>query len=132
MIALDSNNIQRLVEVLTSLGYVSRLPVDPNDLANETLRNEWIQMKNLKAFNFYHPEDPLKMIDIVLDQPLNFQQIREHEVIKKVGNIEIHMAGLDDLIRLKKHSGRSRDLYDIQMLEKAKQLENRESRRDER
>ena len=55
ILALDKENILKLNGIFSSLGYVPRLPgVDPEELADPVIREDWTVNKNLKAFSFYH------------------------------------------------------------------------------
>ena len=54
VIAMDRENVLKITSLLKELGYVPRLPVSPDDLANPDKVKDWIENKNLKAFSFYH------------------------------------------------------------------------------
>ena len=60
------------------------------------------------------------MVDIVLVHPLDFEASFNNKVIKKAKGIEIYLASIDDIIKMKEFSGRSQDMSDIEMLKKAK------------
>ena len=74
VIAMDRENVLKITSLLKELGYVTRLPVSPDDLANPDKVKEWIENKNLKAFSFYHKNENYKVIDIVLVHPLDFEK----------------------------------------------------------
>ena len=63
MILMDSANILKCVEKLTSWGYKPKIPVDPKDLASEEKRKTWVFGKGMKAFNFYNEKLPIAEID---------------------------------------------------------------------
>lgn len=120
--AFDKKNINKLNGVLRNLGYVPRLPgVDPEELADPIVRDDWIENKNLKAFSFYHTKDTYKVIDIVLVHPLDFAQAFQNKTTKNAKGIAINLVCVDDLIRMKSFSGRQQDLSDINLLKKIKQ-----------
>jgi len=122
IIAFDKENILELNGVFRRLGYVPRLPgVDPEELANPVVRDDWIANKNLKAFSFYHTKDSYKAVDIVLVHPLDFAKSFQNKTTKKVQGIVINLVSLDDLIRMKSFSGRQQDLSDIELLKKIQQ-----------
>lgn len=120
IISTEKSNITALNAVLKNLGYVPRLPVDPEDLADPEKVKDWVENKNLKAFSFHHKKDGYKVIDILLVHPLDFGESFRGRTVKKVKGIEIYLAPLDDLIETKKAAGRPQDLSDIALLEKAK------------
>ena len=120
VIAMDRENVLKITSLLKELGYVSRLPVNPDDLANPDKVKDWIENKNLKAFSFYHKKDNYKVIDIMLVHPLGFEKSFETRTVKKVKDIEIYLASIDDVIKMKEFSGRTQDLSDIEMLNKVR------------
>lgn len=120
IISTNKPNILKINAVLKSLGYVPRLPVNPVDMADSAKVNDWIENRNLKAFSFYHKKDNYKVIDIVLVHPLDFDKSFESRTVKKVKDVEIYLASIDDLMKTKEFSGRAQDLSDIEMLKKAK------------
>ncbi len=119
-VSFEQENIIKLITLLKKLGYVPRLPVDPQELTDANKVKDWIKNKNLKAFNFYHQHDNYKVIDIILAFPLDFEESFKHKTVKRVKDIEIYLASIDDVIKTKELSGRAQDLNDIEMLKKAK------------
>jgi len=105
---------------LKELDYVPRLPVTPDDLANHDNVKDWIENKNLKAFSFYHKKDNYKVIDIVLVHPLDFEKSFINRTVKKAKDIDIYLAAIEDIIKMKEFSGRTQDLSDIEMLRKVR------------
>lgn len=114
------DNIRKLNRILKDLDYIPRLPVNPDDMASPDILKGWIENKNLKAFSFYHKEQNYKVVDIVLVHPLDFEASFNNKVIKKAKGIEIYLASIDDIIKMKEFSGRTQDISDIEMLKKAK------------
>lgn len=120
VIAMSKENIFKITSLLKKLGYIPRLPVNPEDLANPRNVKDWIETKNLKAFSFYHKKDNYKVVDIVLVHPLDFEKSFINRTIKKARDIDIYLASIDDIIKMKEFSGRSQDLSDIAMLKKVR------------
>ncbi|MDI6752183.1 MAG: hypothetical protein QME07_04915 [bacterium] len=122
IISTDRDNILKLNKTLKNLGYVPRLPVNPDDMANEKILKDWTENRNMKAFSFYHKKESRKVVDIVLVHPLDFTETWKHSIIKKVDDIEIYMASIDDMISMKKVSNRPKDLSDMEMLKEAQKI----------
>jgi len=120
IISTSKTNILKVLSILKNLGYVPRLPVSPEDLADSDKVKDWIENRNLKAFSFCHKKDDYKEIDIVLVHPLDFEESFKNKTVKKVENVEIYLASIDDLIKTKELSGRAQDISDIEMLKKAR------------
>jgi len=120
VIAMSKENVLKITSLLKELGYVPRLPVNPEDLANPDKVKDWIENKNLKAFSFYHKKDNYKVIDIVLVHPLDFEKSFINRTVKRAKDIDIYLASIDDVIKMKEFSGRTQDLSDIEMLKKVR------------
>jgi hypothetical protein len=120
IISTSKTNILKVISILKNLGYVPRLPVSPEDLADSDKVKDWIENRNLKAFSFCHKKDSYKEIDIVLVHPLDFEESFKNRTVKRVRDIEIYLASIDDIIKTKEFSGRAQDISDIEMLKKAR------------
>lgn len=122
IISTDRNNVLKLNNTLMNLGYVPRLPVNPDDMADEKILNDWVENHNMKAFSFYHRKENLKVIDIVIEHPLNFNKAFQNRIIKKVDDVEINVASVDDMISMKKATNRPKDISDMELLKEAKKI----------
>ncbi len=120
VIAMDRENVLKITSLLKELGYVPRLPVNPDDLANPDKVKDWIENKNLKAFSFYHKNENYKVLDIVLVHPLDFEKSFKNRTVKRAKDIDIYLASMDDVVKMKEFSGRPQDLSDIEMLNKVR------------
>jgi len=120
VIAMDRENVLKITSLLKELGYVPRLPVSPDDLANPDKVKDWIENKNLKAFSFYHKNENYKVLDIVLVHPLDFEKSFINRTVKRAKDIDIYLASIDDVVKMKEFSGRPQDLSDIEMLNKVR------------
>ena len=122
LIALNKKNVVKMNRILSDLGYVPRVPVNPNDLGDMTIREKWIHEKNMKAFSFYHKKENSRVIDIVILSPVDYETASKHEMIKKAGPIDLHVISLNDLILMKEASGRKQDISDILLLQRMNEL----------
>ncbi len=121
LLLLESSNVGKLIDVMKKLGYRPRAPVDFADITLENLE-KWAKEKHMKSFSFKNPKRPYEELDIVLDQPLDFEKV--YKRIKRITakNVSIPLISLGDLIALKKHSNRLQDLSDIEALIKVKKI----------
>lgn len=122
IILLQEDEIHKFIQAAKSLNLVPRLPVQLEDLISEETRKEWVEFRNMQVFSVYNPDNPLEHIDVKLTDSENFEKFIENRVIMKENEVEISVAHIDDLIDLKKSSGRERDLLDIKMLNQIKAL----------
>ena len=118
MILLDPLNIRRTVLRLLDWGYRPGVPVNPEDLADEVIRTSWIKEKGMRALNFYHESQPIGAIDIIIDLPISYDQLRERAIVIELQGEEIPVVSINDLIRLKRKAGRKQDLSDVEHLKK--------------
>lgn len=96
---------------LKSIGLEPRLPVRAEDVFN--FRTEYIEKRNLIAWSFVNPLNPLECIDIIITHDLRHLR----SVHLKFGLHKVSVLSIDDLIDMKKTSARPQDLEDIKTLE---------------
>lgn len=116
MINLDSANILKLVSKFVKWGYRPRVPVNPEDLANEKKRNNWIKNRNMKAFTFYNERQPIGEVDLVMESPIPYDELRARAVTIELEGQEVPVVSIQDLIELKLEAGRKQDISDIENL----------------
>jgi hypothetical protein len=127
IIATDKDNILKINKVLKELNYVPRLPVNPDDMADNERLKEWTEERNMKAFSFYNKKEPYKVVDIVLVHPLDFEISYKVKTVKEAKGVKIFLASIQDIITMKEASGRGQDLSDIAMLKKVKRFMEQEN-----
>ncbi len=96
---------------LLQLGFKPKLPVSAAEVFK--FREEYITRRNLVAWSFYHPTNPIEVIDIIITDDLRNMR----SIFKKAGLEKIPVISLDDLIAMKQRSARPQDLEDVKMLE---------------
>jgi predicted nucleotidyltransferase len=116
MILLEPENILKLVSELTLWGYRPKIPIDPRDLADETKRNSWVHEKGMKALNFYSETLPIGEIDIVINSPIPYEELRSRAIRVELQDEKIPTVSIHDLIELKLRAGRKQDLADVEHL----------------
>lgn len=96
---------------LRTIGLQPRLPVTAKEVFK--FREEYIQRRNLIAWSFVNDSNPVEVVDIIITHDL-----AAHKTITKRFLLgKIHVLALDDLIQMKKASGRPQDLEDVKTLE---------------
>ena len=121
LVEMSNDNLRKIVGILKKKGYRVKQPVDPMGIADEKLRYDWVVNKHMKAFNFYK-EDGLKEVDIIIDSPVSFAQAKKNILKIKIDEIILPVISIDNLIKMKANTGRSRDKLDIEELKKIKKL----------
>ena len=111
VIRWNEKNLIGMEAILKNYGLISRLPINAKDIF--TFRDEYIENRNLIAWNFYNPEAQNEQVDLLI----NFDLGRKKTIIKKISNSELHVLNIKDLIKMKRAAGREQDLSDVQALE---------------
>jgi hypothetical protein len=93
------------------LGLKSPLPVDAAQVFE--FREEYLRERNLIAWSFHHPDHSSELVDVILTHDLAKLKVKR----VKFRDRQIRILALDDLIEMKKSSGRPQDLEDVRSLE---------------
>ena len=112
VIKFTLKNLKKIEKILNDFGLVSRLPV--NAISVYKFREEYIKNKNLIAWNFYAETNPTSQVDILINCDVNDFDMEKF----LVGKLIVKVISKEDLIKMKKISGRNKDLLDIKELTK--------------
>ncbi len=111
VIEWERTNLERAVAVLATLGLRSSLPVTVAEIfAN---RDRYLLERNLIAWNFVNFDNPLEQVDLLIGFDLTGHAVNRI----KTGFGEVRVLAKEELIRMKRQSGRPQDLEDIRALE---------------
>jgi predicted nucleotidyltransferase len=104
-------NLRRLSEALADLGAALRTRgtlrlSDPNQLGRAPLIPVMTKHGPLDVVNIEHLAGP----------PASYDSLRDAALVIDLNDIEVPVAGLSDLIRMKRAAGRPHDLADIEAL----------------
>lgn len=105
-------NISSAEKALQTLGLQSQLPVDAQMIFN--FRDEYIQNRNLIAWNFFNPTNPMQQVDIIITYNLSASNIKTLKT--QAGKVKLLTK--EALIKMKQDSGRPQDHEDIRVLKK--------------
>lgn len=112
VIGLTESQFLQAERALLELGLEPRLPVRAERVFQ--FRKEYIQERNLIAWNFYNPQNPIESVDIILTH----DQHQMKTVAIQGSGVIYQVAAIPDLIQMKTESGRPQDLADIKALNK--------------
>lgn len=113
-------NLQRLIAAFKKLGFITRIPVKPEEFLNPATRARWKKEKGMLAFTFINPKDPLENVDVLVEAPMTFVSAFKNKKYFRVKNVMISVISRKDLILMKRKAGRVQDLQDIAILEETK------------
>lgn len=115
-LAMDSENLRKAVGVFRDKGLVPRANVRLEDFADEEIRRSWMEDKGLRGFGLFKPSDPTTILDIILDEDLNFEDLESSATLLPLGRSTVPVASIRHLIAMKEKAGRDKDLHDIEAL----------------
>jgi len=124
MVSFEPENLEKLVGMLKNLGWKPKVPVGIEELADTGKLEAWKKEKHMKVFSVYNPEREAEHMDIMIDNPLDFNRAEKKKSEIKAGDIVIPIISIDDLIKTKQIAGRERDKIDIRALKKIRELKN--------
>ena len=106
------DTLKRAEAILNGLGLISSLPISANDIYQ--FRQEYIENRNLIAWNFYNPTDLSQQVDIIINYALKANMT----TTMQVGVVPVQVLNKKALIKMKQNSGREQDLEDVAALER--------------
>jgi len=113
MIDFSRANVAKFGRAMKRLRFRPGPPINIDDLALIKKRIEWIREKNAEVITFYDPDFQMLQIDVLLTKKLSETKV----VKKKIDDVRISVVDYDELIEMKKQSGRPLDLIDVEKLE---------------
>ena len=114
---LERANVLRAMKALEKIGYRPLVPVNAAEFADEEKRHAWITQKNMLVFQMRKPDSDSTPLDIFTEEPFPFAHEYTHAVWEEVVGIRAPVLRYEELINLKRSSGRPNDLADIDQLE---------------
>jgi len=113
-IALNMQSFENTEKAMINIGLQALLPVNAKDVFN--FREEYIRNRNLIAWSFSNPDNPLEIVDILITEDASSIETVDKKAFGRV----IRIASIPDLIRMKRESNRPQDIEDIKSLEQLK------------
>ena len=120
-VAVAGGSLAKAAAVLEALGLRSRLPVTPDELARPDIVRGWIEDRNLMALTFVDPSEPLREVDLVIASPVPYDEIERSADRLKSGSLELKVASIDVLVRMKSGTGRAQDASDVDALRRVQE-----------
>lgn len=124
VLAMNDTNLQRFIEIAKAYKLEPNIPVPIDTLRNEKLIEDWHSEKGMLAFSLREPQAGGKIVDIVVRPVVPYAQLAENAISAHFFGRHIKVAAIDDLLAVKRNTGRAKDLLDIEALEKIKRGED--------
>ncbi len=117
VVDLDPAPAREIVDALTELGFIPRVPVQARDFANSTNRDTWVEEKGMQVFTMVDRANPRLVVDLFVRHPVDFEALWTRAETIELDGVPVRVAAIDDLIAMKRTAGRAQDLDDIRHLE---------------
>ena len=117
VVALDAENVQRVLEALGELDYRPRAPVAAKELADPARREDWIRNKRMTVFSLWSPVLAGTEVDLFVEPPLPFEEAYARSLELELRGVRVRVVSLEDLVAMKRRAGRPGDLEDVRRLE---------------
>jgi len=122
VIKMDDENIRKFMKLLEQYNYQPKIPINLMDFTDASKREQWIKEKNMKAFHLQTPAQLEPDIDILIKGP-DYEELNSE--IYQMKDVDLPVATIDALIRMKKQAGRDVDQIDVQYLKQVKEEKNK-------
>lgn len=113
-----AEQLRALHAALEALGLRCRLPLKLEAFADPAYRREAVEKRNLVAVTYTDPNDPLREVDVLVAPTVDASEIVARAVVLSLGDLDVRVASIQDLIAMKRASGRAQDLADVAHLER--------------
>lgn len=116
VVQLEPENVRRTIGVFRALGYEPRVPVPLEKFADPEERGRWVMEKNARVFSLWHPEEPGFLVDLFVEEPFDFAERYDRAAVVRLGEHDVRVLALEDLVEMKRLAGRAQDLGDVEAL----------------
>jgi hypothetical protein len=117
-LGLSADNASRGMRALASVGLQPRLPVALDDFSDSDKRADWLRNRNMRVFPLWDPANPLRSVDVFIDEPIAFDELLARSVLKDIDGLTVRIASIPHLIEMKQRAARPRDMDDIDKLQR--------------
>ena len=131
VLAMDADNLGKFVEVARKNKLRPTIPVSLDSLAQPELIEQWYRemgqagkphsgcsQKGMLVFSLRGPEAMATVLDVLVRPAVPFADMRRDAEMIEVGTVRIPVASIGHLVAMKTGTGRSKDLIDIEELQK--------------
>ena len=131
VIQLDEANVLRAIEVFKRLRFEPRVPVSIESFADESQRVRWVREKNARVFSLWHPDEPGFLVDLFVEEPFDFDERYGRAAVARLGEEDVRVLAIEDLVEMKLAAGRAQDLADVEALLRLQGAEGGEAGQEE-
>lgn len=123
LLALDAGNLERFVAVARRFPLKPVVPVNLDDFADAAKVAGWIRDKGMLAFALRSSDPATPTVDVLVKPVVPFDEAWAHRISRTIEGVEVPIASVEDIIRLKTGTGRQKDEADIKALRQLLRME---------
>jgi hypothetical protein len=118
IVATGLSAYERAHATLTALGLLPRHGLSLTEVADESVRRRLKNERHLLAVTYSDPNDAMREVDILVDPDLDADGLVARAILRPKGRVTLRVACRQDLVAMKRSSGRPRDISDVRALER--------------
>lgn len=116
LLELDEKNLEKMDKLMKKMGYISRIPVEVQELRDKKKLANWVKEKGMKAYTFVSNTRLQLDIDILVEDSLKFKKHDKEKKILHAWDIDLPTISIDYLITMKRAANRKQDITDLEAL----------------
>lgn len=116
IVALNSKNIANLSNCMEALGLYPKDSIKLEDLVDDQKRHTLIMEKQMAAVTLLSQYSNDPEVIILIHHPLDVQKVFANRVTRDLSGKPVPLASIEDMVILKKVTGRTQDYSDINHL----------------
>lgn len=119
VLIMDEPNLDRFIACANELKLAPSVPVPLSALKDAEQRKAWFEQKHMIAFGLQDTQARIPtMVDILIAPVIDIEAAMQRAVVRDLSGIPVPLAGIEDMITLKRDTGRAQDQSDIEHLER--------------
>ena len=123
IVYLEEKNVLAFIRGMTEIGFLPKAPVKAEEFSDPVKRKQWIREKGMKVFSFYHPKEAMSLVDVFVEEPIEFSKLHTERVVVNIEGVPISVISKRHLKQLKADAGRPEDIADIKALRELDRIE---------
>lgn len=119
VLLMDEENLDHFIACAEMMHLTPSAPVSISALKDPIQRQNWFEQKHMIAFGLQNNQARIPvMVDILIAPAIDTEAAFARAVIRDLNGLPLSLASIDDMIALKKGTGRAQDESDIEHLER--------------
>lgn len=119
ILVLDEANLDRFIACAGSLGLSPCLPIPLAALKSPEQRQVWFEQKHMIAFGLQDAQARIPtIVDVLIAPVIDIAAAMQRAEQRDLNGVPVTIASIDDMIALKRGTGRAQDQSDIEHLER--------------